>query len=204
MILYGQYDSPFVRRVAVTMQHYGMAYERRAMSVFGDFEELRQTNPLSKVPALVLAGGETIYESSFILDYLDEEAGPDRALTPPAGAGRRAVLRLTAIALGLAEKSVELRGETARRPEALRYNDAVLRIEEQIAAALDWLEGQAGGEWLHGNAITQADVTVAIAITNLAAKLPDLYAAERFPKLHALTERCEALPTFQVVPYGEQ
>lgn len=203
MILYGQLDSPFVRRVAVTMQHYKIPFERRAMSVFGDFAELQRTNPLGKVPALVLDGGETIYESSFILDYLDEQADPDRSLTPPAGVDRRAVLRLTAIGLGLAEKSVELRGETARRPEALRYKDAITRIEGQITAALDWLESQAGGNWLFGRAMTQADVTVTIAITNLAAKLPDLYDARRCPALQALSETCEALPVFQTVAYGE-
>jgi glutathione S-transferase len=203
MILFGQYDSPFVRRVAVTMQHYGMACERQPLSVFGDFAELRKTNPLGKVPALALAGGELIFDSSFILDYLDECVGPELALTPAYGPARREVLRVTAIALGLAEKSVELRGETVRRPLQVRHRPALDRLEAQIAGSLEWLEAEAGGEWLCGGAISQADVTTAVAITNLAAKLPELYDAGRFPELHALSERCETLPAFQAAPYGK-
>jgi glutathione S-transferase len=57
MILVGQYDSPFVRRVAIALNHYGMSFERRALSTFQNFEEMLAINPLAKVPALILTDG---------------------------------------------------------------------------------------------------------------------------------------------------
>jgi len=67
VILIGQYDSPFVRRVAIAMRLYGLAFEHRPWSVFGDAEKLREVNPLMRVPALVLNTGEVLIESFAIL-----------------------------------------------------------------------------------------------------------------------------------------
>ena len=82
MILVGQYDSPFVRRVAVSLRVLGFDYEHDTRSVFGDFEAMRQVNPLGRIPSLVLDGGEVLIDSAAILDWLDETVGPDRALLP--------------------------------------------------------------------------------------------------------------------------
>ncbi len=71
MILVGQFDSPFVRRVAITMNHYGLPFERKILSVFTDFEKMLAVNPLGKVPALQLDDGEYIFDSRMIIDYLD-------------------------------------------------------------------------------------------------------------------------------------
>ena len=54
LILVGQFDSPFVRRVAVALNHYGLPYERNVLSVFRDFEAMLAVNPLGKVPSLIL------------------------------------------------------------------------------------------------------------------------------------------------------
>src|SRR5437868_6353465 len=80
MILIGQYDSPFVRRVAIALRMYGMAYEHRPWSVFGDADEIAAFNPLRRVPTLVADDGGSLVESGAILDWLDEQAGRDRAL----------------------------------------------------------------------------------------------------------------------------
>ncbi len=69
MILIGQYDSPFVRRVAIAMRLYGLAYEHRTWSTFGDAEKLAAFNPLRRVPTLVLDDGEVLIESFAILDF---------------------------------------------------------------------------------------------------------------------------------------
>ena len=82
MILIGMFDSPFVRRVAVSMNVLGVAFEHRNWSVGKDFELIRQFNPLGRVPTLVQPDGEALIESSAILDFLDECAGPERALMP--------------------------------------------------------------------------------------------------------------------------
>ena len=62
MILIGQYDSPFVRRVAIAMRLYGMAFEHKPWSVFGDADKIAQYNPLMRVPTLVLNTGEALIE----------------------------------------------------------------------------------------------------------------------------------------------
>jgi glutathione S-transferase len=71
MILVGQIDSPFLRRVAVTMNFYGIPFERLLLSAFTDQKALRAINPLGKVPALVLDDDEVLFDSQMILDYLD-------------------------------------------------------------------------------------------------------------------------------------
>src|SRR4051794_18623024 len=85
MILVGQYDSPYVRRVAISLRVLDFAYEHDTRSVFGDFDSMRQTNPLGRIPSLVLASGETLIDSAAILDWLDEQVGPERALVPRSG-----------------------------------------------------------------------------------------------------------------------
>jgi glutathione S-transferase len=67
MILIGQYDSPFVRRVAIALRLYGIGFEHRPWSTFGDAEKIAPYNPLRRVPTLVLDGGEALIESTIIL-----------------------------------------------------------------------------------------------------------------------------------------
>jgi glutathione S-transferase len=105
MILVGQYDSPFVRRVGVTLHLYGMPFTRNAISVFTDAGEMALINPLVRIPSLILDSGETLIDSAAILDTLDEMVGPSRALTPASGAARRRVLKATAMAAGAMDKA---------------------------------------------------------------------------------------------------
>src|SRR5262249_57687851 len=104
MILVGQYDSPLVRRVAVSLRVLGFSYEHDTRSVFADFDAMRKINPLGRIPALVLDGGETLIDSTAILDWLDQEVGPARALVPASGAARRRALRLVALGTGAVDK----------------------------------------------------------------------------------------------------
>ncbi|HHV70750.1 MAG TPA: glutathione S-transferase family protein, partial [Ochrobactrum intermedium] len=83
MILIGQYDSPFVRRVAIAMRLYGLPFEHKPWSTFGDRDRLAEFNPLSRVPTLVLDDGEVVIESAAILDYLDEIANGKHPLIAP-------------------------------------------------------------------------------------------------------------------------
>src|SRR4051812_28993575 len=108
MILIGQYDSPFVRRVAITLKTYGLDYEHRPWSVWGDAEKIAAHNPLRRVPTLLLPDGTALVETFAILDALDEMVPADRALLPHSGPVRREGLRITALASGLADKAVSL------------------------------------------------------------------------------------------------
>jgi glutathione S-transferase len=202
MILIGMFDSPFVRRVAVSMNLLQMPFEHRNWSVGKDFELIRQFNPLGRVPALVLADGDTLIESGTILDFLDESAGPERALLPRSGEPRREALRVIAIAVGGAEKGVLQLYETAFRPPEKRYRPWVERCHTQTHAALaelDRLCQVRGGEWLIGNRITQADITASCAYTFLSDALDINRDAVVYPALNALAARCEALAEFRSV-----
>ena len=130
-------------------------------------------------------------------------AGPEAALVPANGPERRAVQRLVAIGLGLAEKSVEYRTETFRRAADKQEPELAARLALQIEAALGWLEPRAEKTWLHGDRLTQADITAAVAVTNLLGKIPAFMPAGRYPNLEALTDRAEALDCFQAAPFSE-
>src|SRR5437016_3959240 len=108
MILIGQYDSPFVRRVGIALTLYGLPFEHRPWSVFGDAEKIRPLNPLVRVPTLVLEDGEVLIESHSILDHLDSLVPIDRRLFPAAEPARRQALKVAALATGLGDKAVSL------------------------------------------------------------------------------------------------
>ena len=134
MRLIGLFDSPYVRRVAVSMRLQGFAFEHVALSVFRHKEEMGKINPLLKVPMLELDNGERLIESSFILDYLDSEAAPEKRLIPANGPARRQVLQECALALVGAEKAVQLNYETLLRPAEFSYSPWVQRCTEQMHA----------------------------------------------------------------------
>jgi glutathione S-transferase len=200
MILVGMFDSPFVRRVAVSMNLLQMPFEHRNWSVGKDFELIRQFNPLGRVPALVQPDGDILIESAAILDFLDEQVGAGRALLPRSGEPRREALRIIAIATGGADKGVSQVYETSFRPPEKRYRPWVERCHTQMHGALaelDRLCQVRGGEWLIGNRITQADVTAACVYTFLS----DAFGLNRvevaYPALSTVAARCEALPEFR-------
>jgi glutathione S-transferase len=191
MELIGQYDSPFVRRVGVTLHLYGFAFERQVLSVFGDFEAVLAVNPLGKVPMLRLGAGELLFDSQMIVDHLDELAG----------AARRAVLRRTAMALGMAEKVVALRSELYRRAEEKRDADWAKRLEIQVLSALNWLEGCSAEPWLSGSAPGQDDVAAAVAYRYLLERFPGRLPEGASPVLAELTAQAETLPAFRAAPF---
>src|SRR5512134_3194665 len=121
MLLIGMFDSPFVRRVAISMKLLDIPFEHGNWSVGKDFDRIRNYNPLGRVPTLVTDKGESLMESGAILDHLDELAGPERALLPRTGAERRQALNLMAMATGAAEKGLAQIYERIFRPETKRH-----------------------------------------------------------------------------------
>src|SRR5262249_52809082 len=143
MILIGQYDSPFVRRVAIAMRLYGIAYEHRPWSTFGDADRIAPFNPLRRVPTLVLDSGEALIESGTILDYLEEIVGPSRAMLAENGEARRKALKVCALATGLADKSVSLVYE--RVLHEATSEQWIARCRTQIGDVLSALEANRAG-----------------------------------------------------------
>jgi len=202
MILVGQYDSPFVRRVAVALHHYGTAFDRQVLSVFQDFDAMLSVNPLGKVPTLILPGGEPLYDSRAIMEYLEGIAPAGRRLTPSDADQYRAMLRIEAVGLGLAEKTYERSIEFSRRSPGTQDPAWVARLERQIGSALTWLETLPQAEWLAGDRMTRAELAVTVAATYLREKLPQLYDTVEFPRLEAQRRKCEVLAPFAAAPYS--
>ncbi len=199
MILIGQYDSPFVRRVAVALQLYGFSYEHRPWSVFGDADRVAAVNPLRRVPTLITDDGEALLESSAILDWLDELAGPEDAMIARSGLQRRHALKVCALATGMADKAVSLVYERAVHERSTPV--WVERCRAQIGGVLDALEsdrGASGGDWWFGARISHADIAVGCALRFVGEAHPDLMADDgAWPALASHAARCEALPAFQ-------
>ena len=196
MILVGQYDSPFVRRVAVTLHLYGMPFTRNTLSVFSDAGEMARINPLVRIPSLVLDSGETLIDSAPILDTLDEMVGPGRALTPPSGAARRRVLQATAMATGAIDKAGAWVYERHFHPPGQRSEKMLARYEAQLAGALSWLDAQSRDGRLCGPALTQADISAAALVFYLKLRAAPAFPEGGYPRLAALCNALEATDAF--------
>jgi len=194
MILVGQYDSPFVRRVAVSLRVLGFDYHHDTRSVFSDFDEMRRVNPLVRIPSLVLDDGETLIDSAAILDWIDQTVGLERALVPATGRDRRQVLRRMALATGVIDKAGAAAYERLIRPSAYRWPDWIERCRTQAAGGVEALGVEA---WPTGGRLDQAQITTACMIRYVRMTDPDLIPAGRYPALDALSSRCEARPEFQ-------
>jgi glutathione S-transferase len=192
MLLIGMFDSPFVRRVAISMRILGFAFEHANWSVGKDFERIRKYNPLGRVPTLVTDDGEALIESAAILDYLDELVGAERALLPRTGKERREALRAMSIATGAAEKGLLQIYETVFRPAEKRHEPWVARCRTQMHAALAELErlsvARAPERWLVADSLTQADVTVVCMYDFLSDAFE--FAAPLYPSLARLAADC--------------
>ena len=196
MLLIGQYDSPFVRRVAVTLKLYDLPCRHAPLSAFGDVEEIARYNPLRRVPTLVFDDGVALTDSSAIVDAIDEMVGPHRPFLSRRGDDRRAMLRTCAFAAGVAEKAVSLVYERAFRDGLKMW---VERCRAQVIDTLDLLEREraaARRDWLLGDTMSHADVLLATMHRFVSEALADQFVMDGWVALAEHAARCEALPEF--------
>ena len=200
MILIGQYDSPFVRRVGIALTLYDVAFEHRPWSTFGDVEKIRPYSPFSRVPTMVLDDGFVLVDSHLMLDYLDNLVSDEQAMFPRSEPQRHRALKVAALATGLAEKVVSLFYEQ-------RLHEAVSplwvdRCKSQIIGALDALEAdraeRATPYWF-GERIGHADIAVACVLRFVTEAHPGLVGMNAYPALQRHRERLDALPVFSTI-----
>jgi glutathione S-transferase len=208
MKLIGIYLSPFVRRVAVTLNILRVPFELEEVFVFGEPEVVRRYNPLVRIPILVLDDGANLVESGAILDEIDHMVGPDLRLTPTSNPLRRRVAQTAAIALACAEKAQWAFYEDRVRPAEKVHAPWIEHNDKQVLGGLGQLDTAAAqidhGGWIAGSRnISQADVTTAVAYTFANLARPNLELAQRFPHLSRFAERCETLPAFVNAPVPE-
>jgi glutathione S-transferase len=201
MILVGQYDSPYSRRVAISLRVLGIAYEHDTRSVFGDFDSMRKTNPLGRIPSLVLDDGTTLIDSAAILDWIDESVGPGRALIPPSGPARREALQRIALANGAVDKiGGGANYERLIRPERYRWPEWIERTTVQGQGALAALDALS---WPAASPIDQAQITAGCALDYVRVTAPELLPPGRYAVLDALLERLRARPEFQATGFSD-
>jgi glutathione S-transferase len=205
MKLIGNYLSPYVRRVAVSLNILAWPFELDEVSAFKDPAVVRRYNPLVRIPVLVLDDGSTLFESGAILDEIDRLAGTERCLTPSEGLQRRRVVQTTAIAAACAEKAQWSFYEGRVRPAEKLHAPWIEHNDKQVLAGFEHLDGIAAKVGLEGwiagtQNISQADVTTAVAYTFASTVRSKLDLARRFPRLSRFVKRCEDLPAFLRAP----
>jgi glutathione S-transferase len=199
MQLYGNYVSPYVRRVAVSMNLLGIPFELNMMMASSEPEKVRAKNPMTRIPTLVAADGEVMVDSWAIVDSLDHMVPSEQRLLPEEAGARRRVMKIIAVALSVMEKAQVAYYET-RFHESDAVNNAWLeRSDGSVMAGLGLLEqiaADAGDGWLAGTErMTQADVSAAVAFGFVPAVRSALDLSG-FPHLAAFAARCETLPAF--------
>jgi len=205
MRLIGMLDSPFVRRVAVSMNLMGLPFTHESISVFGGYDAFAAINPLVKAPTLVTDDGTVLVDSGVILDYL-EVLVPERRLTAFAPEDRVAAFRLIGLGIAACEKAVQLVYERQLRPPSNQLASWEERVIGQLRQSLDAIEAalpKDGTGWTFGPNALQPDVSCAIAWRFVIGKHPGLFEASDTPALAALSARAEASPEFAASPYDE-
>ena len=205
MQLIGYLDSPFVRRVAITMQFLGIEYKHRELSIFRDFDEFRKINPTVKVPTVVLDNGQVLMDSTLIIDYLESQLS-DRSLMPGNPTDYAAALQQIGVTLVGMEKVAQLIYETSHRPENRQYAPWIERLEQQLEGAVKLMEkvvSASDHDWLLGKDITQADISTAVAwrfMMHIDCVNLDV---NDYPALAAYSARAEALLEFLACPLSD-
>ena len=200
MILIGQYDSPFVRRVGIALTLYGLPFEHRPWSSFGEAEKIRAYNPLTRVPTLVLDEGTVLTDSHMMLDYLDSLAPTGKAMFPATEPARHKALRVAALATGIGDKVVSLFYE--KRLHEHTSDLWIARCTTQIMGTLAMLERERAERttpYWFGESIGHADIAVAVIIRFVSEAHPGLVDMTEFPALAVHAARMEALPAFQTI-----
>ncbi len=202
MQLIGMLDSPYVRRVAISLKLLDIPFEHRPLSVFRNFEEFSQINPLVKAPTLICKDGTVLMDSTLILDYI-EAIDPSRySLMPIGGTDRQQALRLIGIALMACEKTVQIVYERTLRPAEKQHQPWLDRVTGQLISAYDLLE-QASVQpspWLMGDRPMQPDITICVAWRFTQFIIPDVIDASQYPKLSQFSAQAEQLPEFVSTP----
>lgn len=203
--LIGYMDSPFVRRVAISMEFLGVEYQHRELSIFRDFDEFHAISPLVKVPTVVLGNGQVLVDSTLIIDYLEKHVA-GRSLMPGNATDDRKAVQHIGVALVAMEKLASLIYETSHRPPERQHQPWRDRLRIQLKGALDLMEAAVAGRqsiWLLGSEICQADITTAVAWRfsqhiDAAQINPGDY-----PALSTYSRKAEALPEFLSCPLSE-
>jgi glutathione S-transferase len=200
MKLIGSLTSPYVRKVRVVMLEKKIDYDFVLENVWGADTAIQESNPLGKVPCLVMEDGGAMFDSRVIVEYLDTLT-PVGKLIPAHGRERAEVKCWEALADGVADAAMLLRLEhTLRTPE----QRSQAWIDRQTRKVHDGLKAMSVGlkdtAFCAGNQYTLADVAVGCVLEWLDFRFPDITWRSEYPNLEKLLEKLSERPSFKETP----
>jgi glutathione S-transferase len=202
MRLIGMMDSPYVRRVAISLKLMGLPFVHQQISVFRHYEAFAAINPVVKAPSLVTDDEVVLLDSTLILEYLERLVPAGRQLNPSDPREHLRAQRILGLALAACEKAVQIYYENTLRPADKRHMPWLERVKGQLKQAYGLLETEVAGTdgWLVGERPLQADITTAVAWRFTNFVLPEMLATSDYPGIARLSAQAEALPEFVACP----
>ena len=197
MKLLGSLTSPYVRKVRVVMAEKKLDFQLVLEDVWGK-DDVLKSNPLGKVPCLVMEGSEAVFDSRVIVEYLDT-LSPVGKLIPASGRERVEVRTWEALADGLLDASILARLEAtwSGRTAAQRSQVWIDRQMSRVGAALiSMSQGLGDKPWCTGNHFTLADVAVGCALGYLDFRFAHIDWRAAHPNLLKLHDKLSARQSF--------
>ena len=198
MKLIGSPNSPFVRKVRIVMAEKKLDYQFVREDVWAADSKITDSNPLGKVPCLVMEGGEAVFDSRVIVEYLDA-LSPVGKLIPTSGRERAEVKTWEALADGLMDACVLARLEATwdGRQDSQRSQAWIDRQMDKVDAALRAMEKGLGDKpFCSGVHLSLSDVAVGCALAYLDLRFAHIDWRTRHPLLARLNEKLAQRPSF--------
>lgn len=197
MKLIGSLASPYVRKVRVVLAEKKLDCEFVLENVWAPETTIGQTNPLGKIPCLVMDDGSVMYDSRVIVEYLDTLT-PVSKLLPPNGRDRAAVKVWEALADGVLDAGVLVRNERTQRPPEQQSQAWVDRQWRKVEAGLAVMAQDLGeSPYCKGIHYSLADVAVGCALGWLSFRFPELDWRSRHPNLARLYDKLSERQSFK-------
>ncbi len=197
MKLLGSLTSPYVRKVRIVMAEKKLDFQLVTEDVWGQ-DDILKSNPLGKVPCLVMEGSEAVFDSRVIVEYLDT-LSPVGKMIPPSGRERIEVRTWEALADGLLDASILARLEAtwSGRSAAQRSQAWIDRQMSRVQAALQAMsQGLGDKPWCAGIHFTLADVAVGCALGYLDYRFAHIDWRATHPNLHKFSDKLSARQSF--------
>lgn len=197
MKLIGSVTSPFVRKVRVVMAEKKLEYSFELDNVWGADTRVQETNPLGKVPCLLMEDGSAMYDSRVIAEYLDTLT-PVCKLLPPNGRERADVKVWEALADGVLDAAVLVRLERTLRPREQQSEAWMERQMGKVHAGLHVMAKDLGEQpFCMGNHYTLADVAVGCCLGWLLFRFPEIGWRGEYPNLARLFDKLSERQSFR-------
>ena len=198
MKLIGAITSPYVRKVRIVMAEKKLDYQFVSEDVWSATTTITESNPLGKVPCLVMEGGEALFDSRVIVEYLDT-LSPVGKLIAGTGRERAAIKTWEALADGLLDASILARleaGWAGRAPQERSQAWIDRQLQKVDDSLLAMSRGLGDNTYCSGIHLSLSDIAVGCALGYLNFRFPQIDWATRHPNLNRLLDKLMQRPSF--------